>query len=525
MLGVVVCRADEGASGKRARWGALAVPLLLLLVRPAVTRASDHVDGPVATGDPVSDITDLFVFPTPGRPGHLTVVLDVYPLVSSRGHFSDQVRYEVRMRRARARGSGLAVGFDVLDDEYRVSCSVETPHEWFSSHHMTCQSTAGTTVEATVDEVHDVDPSSGLRVFGGRRSDPFFLNTKWFTSVSEKGVLLEPEDDNGLKDTNVLSIVLEVDLQAELPPGEGSLLAVAAQTTTTDAESGATRRLDRVGRPELTNVCMVAREREELKPRYNTEDPFDIAADDLPIYRERLRDNVDWYDGIDGARQWPKAERDALVELLLDDFLVVDTSPGCTGAGYFELEAALLRGDRSTSCGGRALDDDIMDTLVTLLVNRGLGPELHDGVSRATRPSTTSFPYLAAPTDGPISAARSFIIRVGTGLTSSGRAWWGGLMGVLAGVAAAAGLIVLTILGVRGVAARRGGDALTPTMRAKGLGLVAACFGVAAVCLAMSSGLLGVFGTLPVWMPGALVLGTAIALVRRAYWRRRASSA
>ncbi|MCA9704475.1 MAG: DUF4331 family protein [Myxococcales bacterium] len=506
----------------RSRAGVLA--LLLALAPRGVTHASDHVDGPIATGEPVSDITDLYAFPTAGRPGHLTVVLDVYPLVSGRGHFSDRVRYEVLIRRARTRGSGLSAGFHTLG-EYRVSCSFETPHGWLSTHRVTCQSTAGTTVTAAVDEIRPVEPSSGLRVFAGRRSDPFFLDTEWFTSVSEQGVLLEPKGNNGLEHMNVLSIVLEVDVAAELPAAAGSLLAVAAQTTTTDAESGPARRLDRVGRPEITNVGMVARERAELKPRYNTEDPFDVAADALPAYRERLRENVDWYDGTDGVRQWTEAERDALVELLLDDFLVVDTSPDCTGAGFFELEAALLRDEPSTSCGGRTLDDDVMDTLYTLLVNRGLGPEIHDGVSRATQPPAASFPYLAAPNDGLVDSLRSLAVRVATALQSSGRVWWGGALGVLALALAAIGLVVLSVLGVRVVGARRRAAELPPQTRARALGLGAASLGAASVCLGISSALLGIWGALPLWLPGVLLLGTVIALVRHVHWRRRAPSA
>ncbi|MCA9689448.1 MAG: DUF4331 family protein [Nannocystaceae bacterium] len=485
-----------------------------------MTRASDHVDGPIAIGEPVSDITDLFAFPTAGRPGHLTVILNVYPLVSRRGHFSDRVRYELLLRRAAIRGVGRSAGFDTVGD-YRISCSFETPHGWFATHRVTCQSTAGTVVSADVDAIDEVAPSSGLRVFAGRRSDPFFLNTPWFSSVSERGVLLPPRDDNGLEDMNVLSVALEVDVAAELGAGAGSLLAVAAQTVTTDEGSGETRRLDRVGRPEITNVCLVARDRVELKPRYNAEEPFAVAAENLPDYRARLRENVDWYDGIDGAQEWPEADRNALVELLLADFLVVDTAPGCTGVGFFAIEAALLRGERSESCGGRALDDDIMDTLLTLLVHRGRKPGLRDGVDRATRPPETSFPHLAAPSDGPVQFIRGFITRATTGVSSSGGVWWGGALGLVMLGLVALGLVALLVYGARVLAARRRGSELSTRTRARSLGLVAVCLAAASVCLGVSSVLLGIAGTLPVWLPSALVLGAAASLVRGAYWRRR----
>ena len=42
-----------------------------------------------------------------------------------------------------------------------------------------------------------------------------------------------------------------------------------------------------------------------------------------------------------------------------------------------------------------------MDTIFTLLVNAGHGPTIRDGVDAATRPGTTSFPYLASPNPNP----------------------------------------------------------------------------------------------------------------------------
>ena len=35
---------------------------------------ADHFSGPRALADPASDITDVFAFPSPERPGHLVLV-------------------------------------------------------------------------------------------------------------------------------------------------------------------------------------------------------------------------------------------------------------------------------------------------------------------------------------------------------------------------------------------------------------------------------------------------------------------
>ena len=48
-------------------------------------------------------------------------------------------------------------------------------------------------------------------------------------------------------------------------------------------------------------------------------------------------------------------------------------------------------------CGGRALNDDMMDTYYTLLINAGNGPRIRDGVDQTTVPASRIFPYLAPP--------------------------------------------------------------------------------------------------------------------------------
>lgn len=66
-------------------------------------------------------------------------------------------------------------------------------------------------------------------------------------------MLLEPEDGNIMENANVLSIVLEIEA-SRLGLGIADLLAVAAQTMTRDEEGAPWWRLDRIGRPEITNV-------------------------------------------------------------------------------------------------------------------------------------------------------------------------------------------------------------------------------------------------------------------------------
>ncbi|ODS22924.1 hypothetical protein AB835_11525 [Candidatus Endobugula sertula] len=55
--------------------------------------ASDHVDGEITIEHPVSDLSDLYAFPSPTDPKRLVLILNSYPLVPSNGHFSDRLTY------------------------------------------------------------------------------------------------------------------------------------------------------------------------------------------------------------------------------------------------------------------------------------------------------------------------------------------------------------------------------------------------------------------------------------------------
>ena len=57
---------------------------------------ADHFSGPRALADPASDITDVFTFPSPERPGHLVLVMDVFP---------SSHRHRAVLRRAHATAS------------------------------------------------------------------------------------------------------------------------------------------------------------------------------------------------------------------------------------------------------------------------------------------------------------------------------------------------------------------------------------------------------------------------------------
>ena len=177
-----------------------------------------------------------------------------------------------------------------------------------------------------------------------------------------------------------------------------TLLALAVDVTDTNTPA---KRLDRIGRPEITNVSLLSIGKvADLRDQYNLDRPFAVDADIQAAYATRLFENIDIYDKADQRVDWNLAEREALAQILADDFLVLDLSKPCTGDQFLEIEKALLRGAAHQSCGGRKPTDDIMDTLHTLYVSEFSGRKIGDGVNAPAKSISQKFPYLAEPETG-----------------------------------------------------------------------------------------------------------------------------
>ena len=203
---------------------------------------------------------------------------------------------------------------------------------------------------------------------------------------------------------NVLSIVVEIDTGFL---ADWTLVGVVAETLTRGEFNV---RIERVGRPEVKNMMLAPKEFDpvnrdlEIRDLYNMEDAFHLGDSYAGAYRARLDANLAFWDGLDGKVDWPLDEngQHPLTDLVLADYLVVDvTKPYVEQGSFLEIELAARRGEAHQTCGGRALNDDVMDTIFTQLVNAGHGPTIRDGVDSATRPGTASFPYLAPPNPDP----------------------------------------------------------------------------------------------------------------------------
>ena len=373
---------------------------------------SDHISGPRALADPIADITDVYAFPSPDRPGCLVLVLNTLPMAKPTDTFSEGLLYRFRLRPLARPTVGTGWRFVPGVEEVVLDCVFDAAEGRSSdgggqagSHlHGSCTTPSGDRVDFRVNDEQG-GTARGIRVFAGTRWDPFIMDARAaLATIATRKLAFTDHGSIFLDGKNVLSIVVQIDL-GFLSGWE--LVGVVAETLTRGTFNV---RVERVGRPEVKNMMLAPKEFDpvnrdlEIRDLYNMDDAFHLGDSYGGAYRARLDANLAFWDGLDGKMDWPLDEdgRHPLTELVLADYLVVDvTKPYQEQGSFLEIELAARRGDEHVTCGGRTLNDDVMDTIFTQLVNAGNGPTIRDGVDSATRPATTEFPYLAPPNPNP----------------------------------------------------------------------------------------------------------------------------
>jgi Domain of unknown function (DUF4331) len=369
---------------------------------------SDHFSGPRALAGPAGDICDLYAFPSQERPGHLVLIMNVSPLATSATSFSDAIVYRFRLRPVTIAPDRSAFPFGPEDSELVFAFTFAAPQPGAAGarpiQEGSCITPSGETVRFRVDDEQG-GHGNGVRVYAGLRSDPFFIDLPAYLQSLKTGRLAFTQPGrNTATNWNALSVVVEADFAPLLQ--SSSLWGVVGETV---VAGKIPIRLERIGRPEIKNVIMFMKEFDqvnhdlEVRDLYNLEDAFHLSKDYGGTYRARLNANLAAIDRLDGKTDWPLGPDGShpLTELLLDDYLVVDVSKPYAENSCFEIERAVLQGRAHETCGGRSLNDDVMDTLYTLLITADHGPRISDGVDQATVPASNVFPYLAPPNAAP----------------------------------------------------------------------------------------------------------------------------
>src|SRR3954453_10584981 len=313
---------------------------------------SDHISGPRALADPIADITDVYVFPSPGQEGRLVLVMNTLPFANPSDAFSDGLIYRFRLRPLSAAAPDGPAPFTPGAEEYVFDC-VFSDHvhvdggEKFEQEG-TCTTPAGETVTFRVND-EEGGSGHGVRAFAGARWDPFIMDAPATLKTIATGELAFTDPGSIFLDgKNVLSLVVEID--TELLNG-AQLVGVVAETLTRGTFNV---RIERVGRPEVKNMRLAPKQFDtvnrdlEIRDLYNMEDAFALGESYLGAYRARLDANLGFWDGLDGKVDWPPVHNGShpLTELVLADYLVTDaTKPYLEQGSFFEIERATLRGE------------------------------------------------------------------------------------------------------------------------------------------------------------------------------------
>ena len=360
---------------------------------------SDHIDGPRSIGDPVADITDLFAFTSPENPARIVVALNVFPGAGAEAIFSNALEHSIAIRRVAVAGMGDAAKFQASDQEIRFSCRFGVLERGGPDakpvQRGTCTFPDGRTLPLTVNDPKGAaTPEGDFRVFAGLRSDPFYL--AWNVAVMRK-------IPNIIQHDNVLSIVIDFDTRRVLEPDKGSLFGAIGETVPQPRPGVPVGqeppRIDWVGRPEQTNVRLNnpgVRHAVDLRDLWNQQTPFAIAEEVKPLFLQRLKESFENYDMRDGKADWTPAALAANANVFLDDFLLFDVSKPITDASHLEIEKSTVNGRPYQTGGGRTIDANSIDVLLTWLINRDR-EFLQGGATGATKPGTKTFPYLGSP--------------------------------------------------------------------------------------------------------------------------------
>jgi hypothetical protein len=358
---------------------------------------SDHFSGPAVMGDPAVDITDFYAFPSPERPGNLVLIMNVFPMATSQSFFSDVVTHRFRLRPLTPSGKRVTYG----TAEHMIDVTFSDVQEGSSVQRARIVMPDGREASFVTGKAFEQD---GIRVFAGLVSDPFFMDVEAALRTDMSGKLSFDTAANTVQLRDVLSIIVEVPFAPIVKRFDGTTL-IGAIAETIFIRQRTTIRFERLGRAEIKNVVIANPTRDprtrgvELRDLYNREDAFALSNVYRALYESRFDANLAFFDGLDGDTAWPVGpdERHPLRDLLMDDFLVLDLSRPFAPGGFLEIERALLDNRAHETAGGRWLDDDILDELLTLMVNAGRGKRFGDGVDAPTNPASLTFPYVREP--------------------------------------------------------------------------------------------------------------------------------
>jgi Domain of unknown function (DUF4331) len=398
--------------------------------------ASSHREAPAIAEDQYVDNTDVYAFISPNDANKLVIVADYVPLLLPTSgpnfyKFSDNARYEVHIdndgdaipdiayrwtfKSQRKNGATFLYNTGAVESITSQNLNVTQTYRLEKVNERT-----GAT-QTIMDDVpvapwnvgknsfpnnsyeqvalQAVKTVSGTSSFAGPRDEPFFVDLHVFDLLGVGGA----HTTDGV---NVMSLVLEVPITDIAASGTRPAAGSTDKTSVVGIYASASRprvrflrhgrgeddfggyvQVSRLGWPLVNEVIVPLQD----KDKYNRSSPKDdvsnfgsyILDPEVPkLLNAVLHAN---------CAATPAGGRTDIVGLLSPngtkaaDLLRINISQGQTNAS-------------SQFPNGRALTDDVTDTLLTVACNNGSA--IGDGVNANDKPFTTTFPYLASPTSG-----------------------------------------------------------------------------------------------------------------------------
>ncbi len=384
------------------------------LVPLGAARASDHADTAENVNRIGADMTDVYAFPNPHNAANVVLVMNTHGLIPAGqgATFDPGVLYQLKIDNTGDYVEDLVIQFRFTGVGANQKVLMAGPMKPFMT---------GTTSifgrpnrnKGTINQTFS--PLTGVSVFAGVRSEPFFLDLNQFYTifpdrmtpltgrqVDFTSIIAADTPQAGgwrppglamdyLANLNVMSIVVEM---PKTMLGTGVVHLWETTSIPTGAPNFVYTQQDRLARPLVNEVlATVTLRRHEIN---NKDNPTDDAG--------QVKNDIAAFMNFPAARS--AAISGVLQAVLVPDVMTFDLSQNTTKASYLGFETG---GATGSKFGGRALADDVVDislgaifgnTIPALGLAADDGKELPTFTTDNVGPHTDYqdvFPYLGVP--------------------------------------------------------------------------------------------------------------------------------
>lgn len=402
----------------------------VLLGTTTAALASSHREAPAIAQDACADNTDVYMFISPDNPDNLVVVANYVPLLlpssgpnffsfcddvaydlnfDNDGDARTDIRYRFRFNTTVQNGDTFLYNTGAVGSLSDPNLNVRQTYSVTRSEGRWKQDRVAKDVPVAPWYVGDrsfpdgsyeeiaksaITESEGIKLFAGPRDDPFFVDLHVFDLLGVDG---DPTTD----DVNVMSIVMEIPItdiskdgarpqDLSSPDAIVGLYASSSRKRKrilrrrrAERNRGRFVQVSRLGWPLVNEVLVPLKDKDKYNQSSPHQDLDNIGSYVLPGLLSAVLGA--------GCADTPSGGRTDIAGLLSPN--------GTTIADLLRINIAYGQtSDDSGFPNGRRLQDDVTDTLLTVLCNNG--GALGDGVDDNDLEFGWTMPYLASPHSG-----------------------------------------------------------------------------------------------------------------------------